>query len=383
MPFDPQKLFLGIMDLFTILMPGALLTFLLRDHVGGPVLGDRYSELHGSEAWALFLLASYLVGHVVFLIGASLDEPYDWLRQRTIGAQTERLARTGRLLPRPVRRLARVVFKNEENVAVSRATALRKQMLAPLGASSAINTFQWSKAWLTIEHPPSMSTVQRFEADSKFFRSFSVVVVVLIGAVVWRGEGLLWPRWSIAPLIALLAGSLWRYMELRLKSTNQAYWSVLTLAAGKGIDVPAPKSLEPVSHAGGVVLRTKRGVVQCKLVGSYDYPDQLVLPKGKVRPGEQARVAAVREVREEVGQWASIDRELDVVTYTVGDDEVSVRLYLMDSVGKATPADRSRRTEWLPIGDAIDRGHEWALHPETVAALRTAATARGLAIPNS
>lgn len=390
MPFDPQKLFLGIMDLFTILMPGALLTFLLRDHVGEPVLGARYHDLSGSEAWALFLLTSYLVGHVVFLVGASLDEPYDWLRRRSLGAQTELLGRTNRLMPRPVRALAWLVFRNEENVAVSRATALRRQMLAPLGASSAINTFQWSKAWLTIEHPAGMSTVQRFEADSKFFRSFSVVVAVLIVVVVWRGADVLWPRWSIIVLLLLLGGSLWRFMELRLKSTNQAYWFVLTVAAGKGIEVAAPTSTDTASHAGGVVIREHGGVVQCVLVGSTDDPEQLVLPKGKIRPGEDARVAATREVREEAGQWARIDHELGVVTYDVGDDEVTVRVYLMDSLGRTRATDSFRRVEWIPIQDAIDRGsigrghrdagRERALHPQTITMLRAAATARGIAL---
>jgi 8-oxo-dGTP pyrophosphatase MutT (NUDIX family) len=292
-------------------------------------------------------------------------------------------------MPRPVRVLAWLVFKNEENVAVSRATALRKQMLAPLGASSAINTFQWSKAWLTIEHPASMSTVQRFEADSKFFRSFSVVVAVLIVVVAWRGADVLWPRWSIIVLVLLLGGSLWRFMELRLKSTNQAYWSVLTVAATKGIEATAPTKADTASHAGGVVLREHGGVVQCVLVGSTDDPEQLVLPKGKIRPGENARVAATREVREEAGQWARIDRELDVATYDVGDSEVTVRVYLMDSLGSTRATDRFRRVEWVPLVEAIgqrpiDRepdhpGRRRALHLETLAVLRAAATARGIA----
>jgi 8-oxo-dGTP pyrophosphatase MutT (NUDIX family) len=287
--------------------------------------------------------------------------------------------------------LAWLVFKNEENVAVSRATALRKQMLAPLGASSAINTFQWSKAWLTIEHPAGMSSVQRFEADSKFFRSFSVVVAVLVVVVVWRGADVLWPRWSIIVLVLLLGGSLWRYMELRLKSTNQAYWSVLSLAADKGIAVAVPARTDTASHAGGVVLRDTGGDVECVLVGSTDDPGQLVLPKGKIGPGEDARVAATREVREEAGRWAKIDRELGVVTYDVGDHGVTVRVYLMDSLGRTRATDSFRRVEWMPIRDAIDRGsigglgqddpdQARALHPETIAMLRTAATARGIAL---
>jgi hypothetical protein len=54
------------MDFFSILLPGALITFLLMGEVGPLVLGDRYSKLAGAEAWAVFLFASYLFGHPVF-----------------------------------------------------------------------------------------------------------------------------------------------------------------------------------------------------------------------------------------------------------------------------------------------------------------------------
>jgi len=34
------------------------------DEVGPVVLGDRYAKLAGAQAWAAFLFASYLIGHV-------------------------------------------------------------------------------------------------------------------------------------------------------------------------------------------------------------------------------------------------------------------------------------------------------------------------------
>ena len=84
MNFDPQKLFIGLMDFFSILLPGALLTYLLMGEVGLVVLGDRYARLAGAEAWAAFLFASYLFGHLVFLLGSWLDEFYDWARCYTL-----------------------------------------------------------------------------------------------------------------------------------------------------------------------------------------------------------------------------------------------------------------------------------------------------------
>ena len=77
MSFDPQKFFIGLMDFFSILLPGALLTYLLMDELGPVILGDRYAKLLNAEAWAAFLFASYLFGHLVFLLGSWLDELYD------------------------------------------------------------------------------------------------------------------------------------------------------------------------------------------------------------------------------------------------------------------------------------------------------------------
>ena len=86
MNFEPQKFFIGLMDFFSILLPGVLLTYLLMGE-GPVVLGDRYSRLAGAEDWAALLFASYLFGHLVFLLGSWLDEFYDWARRYTLNAQ--------------------------------------------------------------------------------------------------------------------------------------------------------------------------------------------------------------------------------------------------------------------------------------------------------
>lgn len=72
MNFDPQKFFIALMDFFSILLPGALLTWLLMGEVSPAVLGDRYAKLDGVEAWAAFLFASNLFGHLVFLLDSWL-----------------------------------------------------------------------------------------------------------------------------------------------------------------------------------------------------------------------------------------------------------------------------------------------------------------------
>ena len=91
MSFEPQIFFIGLMDFFSILPPGALLACLLMGEVGPVVLGDRYVQLVGAQAWAAFLFASHLFGHLVFLLGSWVDDFYDWPRRHTLIAQIARL----------------------------------------------------------------------------------------------------------------------------------------------------------------------------------------------------------------------------------------------------------------------------------------------------
>ena len=373
MNFEPQKFFIGLMDFFSILLPGALLTYLLMDEVGPVVLGDRLSKLDGSEAWAVFLFTSYLFGHLIFLLGSWLDEIYDWGRRYTLNAQVTMLARRGRLLPWPIRVLIWLVFKRERNLAVDRAAKIKQQALAALQAKDAINTFQWSKAWLNAESPASLAVVQRFEADSKFFRCFTVVLLLLLA--VWPLQHK-WPLTGIPVVLALLLLALWRYMEQRFKATNQAYWSVITLTAQGGkvqISKPVPPAGSP-TRAGGVVFRMRGDETQYLLVEATNDPTQWVLPKGHVEESEHSREAAVREVHEETGVWARIVHDLGDVSYTVeGGTVVTVRFFLMQAVGHGLRKDTHRQHAWLPLPQSIAQ----ASHNETRELLQTAEQRRG------
>jgi ADP-ribose pyrophosphatase YjhB (NUDIX family) len=360
MNFDPQKFFIGLMDFFSILLPGALLTWLLMDEVGPVVLGDRYATLSGLQAWAAFLFASYLVGHLVFLLGSWLDELYDWARRYTLNTQITLLARRGRLLPWLARMLIWLVFKRERNLAVDRAAKIKQVALGNLQATDAINTFQWSKAWLNAESPASLAIVQRFEADSKFFRCFTVVLLLLLAAWTWQD---LWPLAAIPVVLVLLLLALWRYMEQRHKATNQAYWSVITLTARDGkvaFDKPAPTETIP-DRAGGVVFRTRDGKPEYLLVEAKDDPAQWVLPKGHVQDVEQNCETAVREVLEETGVWARIVSELHDVSCLGNGTVITTRFFLMQAVGHGIRQDKDRQQDWLPLQDAIAQ----ASHIET------------------
>jgi ADP-ribose pyrophosphatase YjhB (NUDIX family) len=366
MSIEPEKFFVGLMDFFAILLPGALATFLIMDDVGQMVIGDRFNSLKGPEGWAAFFIASYLSGHVIFLLGSWLDEFYDRLRRQSLNRQIARLARRGRLLPWPARALVWIIFKRERDVAVDRASRLKRHSLGSIDAASAVNTFQWSKALLTLESPASLAVVQRFEADSKFFRSFAVLLLAL--AVTWPlhrrwPPDQSWPAWGIVVVIALLLLALLRYMEQRYKATNQAYWSVITLIARTGTVTieKAPAADGAPTHAGGVVFRRRGGVLEFLLVEATNEPSVWVLPKGHIEPPEDERETAVREVHEEAGVWARILDALGPVSYTVDGRIITVQFFLMESMARGWRSDRDRRHIWLPENEAC----ETASHSQT------------------
>jgi hypothetical protein len=82
----------------------------------------------------------------------------------------------------------------------------------------------WAKCRLALAHPTPLQHVQRFEADSKFFRSFTVVLVFLTAALAATGR----PALAIVSVILAIA-SIWRYGDQRFKSTRRAYWYLVTL----------------------------------------------------------------------------------------------------------------------------------------------------------
>jgi ADP-ribose pyrophosphatase YjhB (NUDIX family) len=369
MNFEPEKFFIGLLDFFSILLPGAVLTFLLMDDVS-PVIWKTcaYQPLTGAKGVAVFLVASYSLGHFVFLLGSWLDELYDIVRRHTLNNQITMLSRRDELLLWPVRAAIWLIFKQERNLAVNCARNLKEKQLGALQAKDAVNTFQWCKAWLTENKPKSQAVVQRFEADSKFFRCF--VIVLLIMTVIWAVQG----RWQLAAMavFVFLPLALWRYMEQRFKATNQAYWSVITAFAAdpslRGGEQTTPEKATPLvgppTHAGGVVFRTskwkrlrKRKVLEFLLTEASDNPKQWVLPKGHVEKGERAGDTAVREVHEETGVWAKIHGKeaLGCVSFWPGKTRITVQFFLMEFAGRGLQADAGRKHDWLPLDEAKKR----------------------------
>ena len=194
----PSDFLLGIVDFFAILLPGAIATAILAPKFGRLVLGPLIA-VPDSEAgnWAAFLVCSYFLGHIIFLLGSYLDTFYNFVRMR--------------LNP----------YGNRS--AYTCATAIRDAFVPEL-ERSALNTFQWARSVLIATCPAAAEDVHRLEADSKFFRS--LLIVCALAAIVFFADG---RRIAGAAALTLGAPCFARYYERRLKSTTQAYIHVATL----------------------------------------------------------------------------------------------------------------------------------------------------------
>ncbi len=373
MSFEPQKFFIGLIDFFSVWLPGAILAYLLADvALAWLPAGARTDDGAG---WALFLFGSYVAGHFIFLLGAWLDRFYDKVRGATRERQIQALAKGERGSGALARGLAGSLFAKDDK-ALAAALRLKEAALSRLGDAAAINTFQWSKARLATEHPAALAIVNRFEADSKFFRSLCILLPFLaawqLGAALGLTPSLTGekapPAASALVLAALFFLSAWRYAEQRAKATSQAYWFIATLAAAAPAALPSPPPPPPPpppatprrrTHAGGVVLKRMNGQVAFLLVEAKDKPGQWVLPKGHIEPGEKPEEAAVREVAEETGIWGRVYELLDDTDYRAGGARVRARYYLMEYAGRASRAS-GRRPGWLPPRSLDDAGRSIA-----------------------
>jgi 8-oxo-dGTP pyrophosphatase MutT (NUDIX family) len=361
MGVEPERFFIGVIDLFSVVLPGAIATYLAKDEIGPAVLGADYRRLEGTEAWLAFFIAAYLIGHFIFFIGSRVvdDLLYGPIRNATYGMQVQRLASGRTLSPRLLRWLAdALITKRDTDEALRRANVIRRSRLDPMEAARSINTFQWSKAVLRLESPEVITSVERLEADSKFFRSVFVLLALLSPWIIATHDARL-----IVGGAAFLALSFVRYFDQRVKSTTQAYWFIIARESQK--DIPAPRAKLPrpaFSHAGGVVIQSSKaeGTRSVLLVQPSKGGSSLVLPKGHIEPGESPEETAVREVREETGVWASVMRPIEPISFDVESDDptdesgehVRLALFAMRFLAQGRPSDTGRTHTWRSIHDA-------------------------------
>lgn len=194
----PSEFYIGVIDLFAIMLPGAVAAVILEPSLSVYVFDRIISAPSGATAnWAIFIAVSYFLGHIIFLIGSYLDPIYNLIRER------------------------KNPYGNES--AFQCAKSIRDSIISE-SERTALNPFQWSRSVLLSVSPSAAQDVHRLEADSKFFRS--LIVVSLITSIAFFVNSQIVEGIVVAVLVVPCFA---RYYERRLKSTTQAYIHVVTL----------------------------------------------------------------------------------------------------------------------------------------------------------
>jgi len=201
----PGDFYVSIIDLFAILLPGAISVALLLAAIGNTVPSEIISLPDSTVGqWVAFLIAAYFTGQVIFLLGSFLDGRFESLRKWRL-EQSAKSAVDNDQLYFAVQILKNKTFEEE---------------LTP----EPLNNFQWAKAVLVQEDQHAIAEVNRLEADSKFFRSLSVVSFISIFLIGLKTNDVIG-----LGLIAITLMCFLRYYERRLKSNTLAYLHLVTL----------------------------------------------------------------------------------------------------------------------------------------------------------
>lgn len=194
----PSEFYVGVLDFFAILLPGAIAVAIMAPRYSGNIVGELIVDLSGeSSRWAAFLVCAYFAGHLVFLIGSYVDRVYNIIREKF------------------------TPYDNES--AYQCAKRIRDSFIGEADRK-ALNPYQWSRSVLMTIAPVAAEDVHRLEADSKFFRSLLVVCAFAALEFFWDGHVR-----AATVALALMIPCFARYYERRLKSTTQAYIHIVAL----------------------------------------------------------------------------------------------------------------------------------------------------------
>jgi len=204
----PGDLFLGVIDVFAVLVPGlAGVGLILWDQ------GKLSPKLEGPFLLSL-LVPGYLLGHAAFGLGSVLDwAVYDRLFRPSEADQGKSKGS----------RIYQYRHKNDSLFRLARQVAAGSQHSA--AGSPPGGMYQWARSWLRLRSPEATAEIDRAEANSKLFRGLCVVVA---GYSLWHWRAALANgAWSYA--IAATLFLLWRYCDLRQKSIRTCYLAYIQL----------------------------------------------------------------------------------------------------------------------------------------------------------
>lgn len=150
MPVKASDFFVDVVAFFAIVLPGGVVAFLglLRIELSRVVPVPPF--LSGVAGWVAFFAAAFLLGHALYAVGSwFLDHIYN----RTYRPYKNKIKGDP---GDPVRKIIQEQFPDPP-----RPTA-----------------FPWARAYIGVRNAAAAAAVDELEADSKFFRSLTVALII-------------------------------------------------------------------------------------------------------------------------------------------------------------------------------------------------------------
>lgn len=260
MDFKPENFFIGVTEFFSVILPGALLTWFFMDKVRDIEYLNNisfYDPQNDSVKGAAFLLVAYITGHLIYVFASMLDSwLYNPLRNIIFRKNNDYAFKTARQIKKRDfvndRGLLEDIFKSdksrEEKLRNKKWYCAKEYRFLKLCSSirdsvffwnkrcneemnddafkdskEVMNTYKWGQHYLEIKYPQLMLDVKRLEADSKFFRSLVIafsIIAIYYFTIYQLQAGLI--------LLVLVILSFYRFGDLRYKSTNLVYELIIT-----------------------------------------------------------------------------------------------------------------------------------------------------------
>lgn len=210
----PNDVFIGIIDFFAVLVPGVVAVLVVCW-----AINFRFPEKQEAPFLGVVLVAGFVLGHILHGMGSFLDifiydplfKPLDdnakvhGLRRRSYFRANDKLHLVSKNL---------IIFAVHNTSAAGAKDPGTKTGQLPTGV------YQWARAWLRIHSPEATAELDRLEADSKLFRSLSVIALAILICFKFLPAS----ATGLLPLaISTTVVCLWRYCDLRQKMVRACY----------------------------------------------------------------------------------------------------------------------------------------------------------------
>ena len=185
MNFKPSDFFIGLMELFSIFLPGFITAFLFSQSLIC-AFDVKMKEPGLPTEFVFYFVTSYIGGHFIYAAGSLLFE------------QTLKLIGIGV-----------ITFSRSDKAMMAKAEQIMNEILnVAIGSKNEVTEkirfTPWANTVIQLKHPESLVGARQYEADSKFFRSF--IIVSLLGFFVSLNQdhaGLLRLFWVFISLFSV------------------------------------------------------------------------------------------------------------------------------------------------------------------------------------